>query len=71
MLQVVALNSFDLAELLCCWGAYTADIVAEFSNNGTGNVGGVKMTYKTQGVSERDLQLWQVSIIMNCVICYV
>ena len=59
---MVAKRQFDIAELLCSFGANIADITNEYSY-ASGFVGATKMTYKTQGVSEVDLQRWQVRVI--------
>ena len=50
----VGMKSFDLALLLCCWGADPADVITEFTYNK------VKMTSKSQGVSDKDILVWQV-----------
>ena len=50
----VGMKSFDLALLLCCWGADPADVITEFIYLGA------KMTCKSQGVSDKDVLVWQV-----------
>ena len=61
-LQVaVGLKSFELAQILCCWGADPADVIAEFTYNSK------KMTYKTQRFGDKDVQLWQVRFVLRIV----
>ena len=52
--QAVGKKSFDMALLLCCWGADPADVITEFFNRK------VFMTCKSQGVSDKDVLVWQV-----------
>ena len=50
----VGMKSFDVALLLCCWGADPADVITKFTYNSA------KMTCKSQGVSVKDVLVWQV-----------
>ena len=62
-LQVaVGLKSFGAAQLLCCWGAHPVDVITEFTYNNA------KMTCKSQGVSDKDVLLWQVRL---CTMVYI